>query len=126
MLDWSALPDQMLHNFVRRYETGGVQPAPRLRFVDDDGRACLSAALCGARSAPEVAGAAALLGHTFRGGVLERVSRLFEGGTLTADAMYADCLLELTRRRTSRLAAGGGSTQTVATPAVQPGAPAAV
>lgn len=99
MVDWKALPDAMLSNYVERYETGGVQPHPRLRFVDGEGRACLAAALCGARRATDVAPAAAALGCPFPGGALETISRGFESGHLTAAYLYDGCVLELVRRR---------------------------
>lgn len=99
MVDWKALPDTMLSNYVERYETGGVQPHPRLRFVDGEGRACLAAALCGARRATDVAPAAAALGCPFPGGALETISRGFESGRLMPAELYDICVLELVRRR---------------------------
>lgn len=91
-----SIPSRMLHNFVERYEAGGVQPHPRLRFVDEEGRACIACALVGASSSREFATMDA--GREFLGGPLEELSRRFEACRLTAGEMYAGCLMELARR----------------------------
>lgn len=96
MISLESIPDRMLHNFVRRYEAGGVQPHPRLRFVDEEGRACIACALAGASSSREFARTDA--GRSFLGGPLEEISRRFEACRLTPDRFYAECLLELARR----------------------------
>lgn len=98
MVELDALPDRMLRNFVCRYEDGGVQRRPRLRFVDDRGRACLAGALTGARTSREFADSAA--GRSFRQGPLLRLSREFEAGRLSAAQLYDACLMELARRST--------------------------
>ncbi len=120
MIDWTTLPDPMLRNYLRRYESGGVQSRPTLRFVDAQGRACLAAALCGARSSAEVAPAAAALGHPFHGGVLEQVSRRFEGGHLSAAQAYDACVLELAARRARQAVSRVPETATVSVPAAPP------
>lgn len=102
MIDWTALPDAMLRNYVCRYESGGVQPRPTLRFVDAEGRACLAAAFCGARTSADVSRAAAALGQPFHRGILEQVSRRFEAGRLSATEAYDACVLELAARRARR------------------------
>lgn len=104
MIDWTTLPDPMLRNYIRRYESGGVQSRPTLRFVDAEGRACVAAAFCGARTSADVSEAAAALGHPFLGGIMEHVSRRFESGRLSAAEAYDACVLELTARRVSRAA----------------------
>ena len=109
-----AFSDRMLLQYVARYERGEVQSRPRLRFVDAEGRACLAAALCGARSAAEVAGLAAEAGG-FPGGPLERVSRRFEAGELRSAEFYDEVVLELTRRRAEREVRSG--TRPAVTPA---------
>lgn len=98
------LPGHMLSNYVRRYEAGGVQERPRLRFVDGEGRACVAGALAGAASAADFASGPC--GRDFLGSDLEAVSRLFEDGRLTAAQMYRECLLERARRAAGRRAAG--------------------
>lgn len=92
-----SLPGSMLRNYVSRYEEGGVQPHPRLSFVDAEGRACIVGALAGARSLREFA--ATEVCRSFPRGPLERLSRLFEDGRVTPGEVYRDCLLELARRR---------------------------
>lgn len=100
MICLRRIPDGMLNNYVERYEQGGVQRRPCLRFVDEEGRACVVGALAGAGTVEEFAGTEACA--RFPGGILERISRLFEDRRLTADRMYAESLLELTRRRAGR------------------------
>lgn len=95
------IPERMLNNYVERYERGGVQRRPCLRFVDEEGRACVVGALAGAASVEEFTRTEACA--RFPGGTLERISRLFEDRHLTADRMYAESLLELTRRRAGRV-----------------------
>lgn len=101
-----AFSDRMLLQYVARYERGEVQTTPRLRFVDGEGRACLAAALCGARSATEVAALAAAAGG-FLDGPLERISRRFEAGELRSCELYDEALLELARRGAERAARAG-------------------
>lgn len=120
MNDWTTLPEAMLRNYVHRYESGGVQSHPTLRFVDAEGRACLAAALCGARSSAEVAPAAAALGHPFHGGVLEQVSRRFEGGRLSAAQAYDACVLEMAARRARHAVCRAPETATASVPAAPP------
>lgn len=99
MLGLHRLPARMLENYVSRYEEGGVQPHPRLSFVDGEGRACIVGAMAGARSLEEFAGWSAC--GDLPDGQLERLSRLFEDGRITADGVYRECILELSRRRSS-------------------------
>lgn len=91
------LGDDMLDNYIVRYEEGAVQPRPRLRFVDGEGRACPAAACAGARSSEAFAGSSHFL--RFDGSILEALSRCFEAGELTPSDLYRDCLLERVRRR---------------------------
>lgn len=95
-LELSDVPDRMLHNFVARYEDGGVQPHPVTSFVDERGRACVVGAFSGARSLEEFADTEAC--RTFLQGPLVEISRLFEDGRVTAAEVYDACLIELARR----------------------------
>jgi hypothetical protein len=92
-----GLGDDMLDNYILRYEEGAVQPRPRLRFVDGEGRVCPAAACAGTGSREAFAGSDHFL--RFRGSALERVSRRFEAGELSPSDLYRDCLLERARRR---------------------------
>lgn len=96
MLRLRELSDRMLENYVARYEEGGVQPRPCLRFVDAEGRACIVGALAGAASVEEFAESDAC--RSFLEGALVEISRMFEERRITAADVYAECLLELTRR----------------------------
>lgn len=89
--------EEMLDNYIARYEEGAVQLRPRLRFVDAQGRACPAAAFVGARSGREFADSPHF--PRFRGSVLEGISRHFEAGRLSPSELYRDCLLERARRR---------------------------
>ncbi len=91
-----GLGDDMLDNYILRYEEGSVQPRPRLRFVDGEGRVCPAAACAGSASREAFAGSDHFL--RFRGSALERVSRRFESGELSPSDLYRDCLLERARR----------------------------
>lgn len=106
-----ALPTRMLGNYVRRYEEEGVQPTPRLRFLDGACLACPAAALYGARDAIGLARATET--YPFRGSPLEAISRAFEDGRLSPHALYAECLLELARRAPARTPAPSGAPATV-------------
>lgn len=103
-LDLDALPQRMLRNFVARYESGGIQPHPVTSFVDARGRACVVGAFAGARSLEEFASSEAC--RTFLQGPLVEISRLFEDGRVAPAEVYDACLMELTRRRASEVAAG--------------------
>lgn len=96
MIEISTLSDRLLRNYVRRYEGGGVQPRPRLRFVDAEGRACIVGAMADVDSSREFA--ATGLFRALRSGPLVRISRKFEDGRITPAQVYDACLLELTRR----------------------------
>lgn len=92
----SLLPDSALGNFIDRYEAGGVQRRPRLRFVDRGGRACPAAAMAGAETSSDFMNGEA--GRDFRAGILGRISAAFEDGDLDAAELYRECLLEVARR----------------------------
>lgn len=96
----ASLPESALDAYIDRYERGGVQRRPRLRFVDGGGRACPAAALADAGSSAEFMNGDG--GAGFRGSVLERISRAFEDGELDAGDLYRDCLLERAVRGGSR------------------------
>lgn len=96
MTELRAVSDRLLENFVRRYECGGVQRRPRLRFVDAEGRACIVGAMADVESSREFAESDHF--RTFRSGPLVRISRKFEEGRVSSTDVYDACLLELARR----------------------------
>lgn len=116
-----GLGDEMLRNYIVRYEAGAVQARPRLRFVDGDGRACPAAACAGAGSREAFAGSDHFL--RFRGSVLERISRRFEAGDLSSSELYRECLLERARRRGARRPASPHATARKSSGSERPTAP---
>lgn len=95
--DLASVPKQMLRNYVRRYERGGVQPHAVTSFVDGEGRACIVGAFADADSLEEFASSDVC--RTFLQGPLVRISRLFEDRHVTPAQVYDACLLELAGRR---------------------------
>lgn len=96
MTELRAVSNRLLENYVRRYESGGVQRRPRLRFVDAEGRACIVGAMADVDSSREFAESDHF--RSFRSGPLVRISRMFEEGRVSAAEVYDACLLELARR----------------------------
>ena len=93
------LGGEMLDSYIRSYEEGRIQPCPRLRFVDREGRTCPAAAFAGAGHGAEFTASEAFV--RFLGSDLEAISRRFESGELDASDLYRDCLLERARRKES-------------------------
>lgn len=96
MTELRSVSDRLLRNYVRRYESGGVQRRPRLRFVDAEGRACIVGAMADVESSREFAESDHF--RSFRSGPLVRISRMFEEGRVSPAEVYDACVLELARR----------------------------